>query len=99
MRNGIPNEICPMCGSADFEWGRLSYYAYYIPNGCKATFWGRQYIQVRRCRQCSNLQVFSEPPNNDRAKVNTVMMAATICIVIILGVTALFMPTLMRIGR
>jgi hypothetical protein len=52
---------CPVCGSADFEWGRMGGRTYYVPGESMWTWRGYQNIRTRRCLQCNNLLQFADP--------------------------------------
>ena len=86
---------CPICGSTDFEWGRLSAQTVYYPDSSMWKVRGRQLVKVRRCRQCNNLMTFADP---DRTRqLNT--MALVIVIVVFVILLAVFLPALLGVHR
>jgi len=56
--NELQQSKCPVCGSQDFEWGRLQ--AYYVPGTSLWSAKGRQMVKARRCLRCNNLLQFTD---------------------------------------
>lgn len=56
---------CPACGGRSYSWGQLQAHSFrFVPD--EGSFWHRYFrggwrLRARRCDECGNLQVFTEP--------------------------------------
>ena len=74
MEDPQEEAACLVCGNQYYEWGHtegimLEHYKPGVPTGLLA---GKDYIRVRRCKCCNNLQLFhARPASLSGVKVGT----------------------------
>jgi hypothetical protein len=78
---------CPVCGGADFEWGRLGGQTYYVPGESVWKWRGYQYIRTRRCLQCDNLLHFTDASLTQRQnRVMVLIIAVALALLVLAGI-------------